>query len=49
MSGLSVYEVLFFRTHRTHSDGETTKDECTPLVFRDGVLIGFGDKAYRQL
>jgi hypothetical protein len=45
----AVYEVLFFRTHRIHSDGETTKDECTPLVFRDGVLIGFGDKAYRQL
>ncbi|RVT46419.1 DUF3192 domain-containing protein [Rheinheimera sediminis] len=41
--------VLFYRTHHEHSDGETTKDECTPLVFKNGVLTGWGEKAYRQL
>jgi outer membrane protein assembly factor BamE (lipoprotein component of BamABCDE complex) len=41
--------VLFYRTHHQHSDGETTKDECTPLVFKNGVLTGWGEKAYRQL
>ncbi|MBU1618788.1 MAG: DUF3192 domain-containing protein [Gammaproteobacteria bacterium] len=41
--------VLFYRTHHQHSDGETSKDECTPLVFKNGVLTGWGEKAYRQL
>lgn len=41
--------VLFYRTQHQHSDGETSKDECTPLVFQNGVLTGWGDKAYRQL
>jgi Protein of unknown function (DUF3192) len=41
--------VLFYRTHHENSDGETSKDECTPLVFKNGVLTGWGDKAYRQL
>jgi len=25
--------VLFYRTHRLHKDGLTTKDECTKLIF----------------
>ena len=41
--------VLFYRTHRNHGDGVTTKDECTPLVFKEGRLIGWGDTAYRNL
>lgn len=41
--------VLFYRTHHEHSDGDTSKDECTPLVFKNGVLTGWGEKAYRQL
>lgn len=41
--------VLFYRTHRKHSDGETTRDETTPLVFRNDRLIGWGDKVYREL
>lgn len=40
------YRVLFFRTQHRHSDGETTRDETTPLVFRDDTLIGWGDEAY---
>lgn len=39
--------VLFFRTRHRHSDGETTRDEATPLVFRDDVLVGWGEDIYR--
>jgi hypothetical protein len=42
-------EVLFYRTHRAHGDGMTTKDECTALIFKQGLLVGWGDKAYQQL
>jgi hypothetical protein len=41
--------VLFYRTHRRDGDGVTTKDECTPLVFKNGLLIGWGDAAYQAL
>lgn len=37
--------VLRYRTHRTHSDGDTTRDETTPLVFEDGKLVGIGERA----
>ena len=43
------YQVLFYRTRHKHSDGETTKDECTPLIFVDGVLQSWGQKAYSKL
>jgi len=43
------YKVLFYRTRHKHSDGETTKDECTPLIFKDGKLTSWGDKAYSKL
>jgi outer membrane protein assembly factor BamE (lipoprotein component of BamABCDE complex) len=43
------YQVLFYRTRHKHSDGETTKDECTPLIFVDGVLQSWGQKAYKKL
>lgn len=39
------YRVLRYRTHRSHADGDTTRDETTALVFRDDVLIGIGDAA----
>lgn len=42
-------EVLFYRTNHRHSDGETSKDECTPLVFKKGVLVGWGEKAYQSI
>ena len=29
------FRVLFFRTQHRHSDGETTRDETTPLIFRN--------------
>ena len=37
------FNILFYRTHHTDSDGETTKDETTPLVFENDKLIGWGD------
>ncbi|MBN7796864.1 DUF3192 domain-containing protein [Parahaliea mediterranea] len=40
--------VLFFRTQRRHSDGDTTRDETTPLVFRDDTLVGWGEDVYRD-
>lgn len=43
------YQVLFYRTQHMHSDGETTKDECTPLIFSEGKLTSWGDKAYSKL
>jgi hypothetical protein len=42
-------QVLFYRTEHKRSDGRTTKDECTPLVFINGQLHSWGDKAYQQL
>jgi len=42
-------QVLFYRTHRVHKDDLTTKDECTPLIFKQGGLVSWGDNALRQL
>ncbi|MBU2977846.1 DUF3192 domain-containing protein [Alteromonas sp. C1M14] len=47
--GDHAYRILFYRTNRTMDDGMTTKDECTPLIFEDGVLVGWGDSAYQYL
>lgn len=41
-------QVLYYRTQRHTGDGITTKDECTPLVFKNGQLIGWGDSAYQN-
>ena len=43
------YRVLFYRTQRRHSDGDTTRDETTPLVFRNDSLIGWGDEVYASV
>lgn len=44
-----LVEVLFYRTQRVHGDGKTSKDECTALVFKQGKLIGWGDRAYNSI
>ncbi|CUS49290.1 MAG: Protein of unknown function (DUF3192) [Idiomarinaceae bacterium HL-53] len=41
--------VLFYRTHHVTSDGVTTRNETTPLIFRADKLIAWGDTAYRDL
>lgn len=41
-------QLLYYRTQHRNSDGETTKDECTPLVLVDGVVVGWGEMAVQQ-
>lgn len=40
--------VLHYRTHHSHSDGKTTRDETTPLVFIDDQLVGWGEMAIEK-
>ncbi|KPZ67510.1 MULTISPECIES: DUF3192 domain-containing protein [Shewanella] len=42
------FQIMFYRTHHVKSDGITTKDECTPLLFKDGKLIAWGQETYDQ-
>ncbi|GGI94426.1 DUF3192 domain-containing protein [Shewanella hanedai] len=44
----NTIQVLFYRTHHMKSDGETTRDECTPLLFKDQKLIAWGEGTYQQ-
>lgn len=41
--------VLFYRTQHKRSDGETTRDETTPLVFENDRLVGWGSSVYEDL
>lgn len=43
------YRVLFYRTQRMKGDGNTSKDECTPILFVDGKLVGFGETALNSI
>lgn len=38
------YRILYYRTQHRKSDGETTKDETTPLIFKNDKLIGWGEE-----
>lgn len=40
--------VLFYRTHHVRSDGVTTRDETTPLLFREDALYAWGETAYEE-
>ena len=42
------YLILRYRTHHRNSDGETSTDETTPLVFEDGLLTGWGESAMKS-
>lgn len=42
----TAIQVLYYRTHRTSGDGKTSKDECTPVVFNNGKVTGWGDTAF---
>jgi hypothetical protein len=42
------FQVMFYRTQHMKSDGFTTQDECTALLFRNGLLIAIGNSAYEQ-
>lgn len=45
LQGDDNYRILFYRTQHEHSDGETSKDETTPLIFKNDRLIGWGKDA----
>jgi len=47
--GNDTYQVLYYRTQRIDGDGVTTKDECTPLVFKNTALVGWGETAYNMI
>lgn len=40
--------VYLYRTHHVKSDGVTTRDETTPLIFRNERLIAWGEPAYQE-
>ncbi|MFT5452663.1 MAG: hypothetical protein ACI9N9_002157 [Enterobacterales bacterium] len=40
--------VLFYRTQHIKSDGITTTDECTAMLFENNQLIAWGQSAYQQ-
>lgn len=46
LNGKSVI-ILFYYTQRKWADGSETKDECTPVVFENGQLVGWGDEFYK--
>jgi len=40
--------IWFYYTDWDWADAAITKSECTPLVFEDGILLGWGQKFYRN-
>ena len=42
------YQLLFYRTHHVSADGITTRDECTPLLFKNNILIAWGAETLQQ-
>jgi hypothetical protein len=47
--GDEQYQILWYRTQRRDGDGVTTKDECTPLVFKNSELVGWGETALNRI
>ncbi|GAB0108895.1 DUF3192 domain-containing protein [Pseudoalteromonas distincta] len=46
--GELVLQIVFYRTQHITSDGITTMDECTGLLFKNGSLILWGPSAYNK-
>lgn len=40
-----VYQIAYYRTKHVKSDGITTQDECTGLLFKNKQLIFWGKEA----
>lgn len=40
-----IYQLLYYRTHRSAPDGITTADECTALLFKNRLLVAIGNDA----
>lgn len=47
-SGATLLQLAYYRTHRALSDGLTTKDECTALLYIDRQLVAIGADAERR-
>lgn len=41
-------DVWFYYVETKWYDGLATQDECMPLIFKDGVLSGWGNKYYND-
>ncbi len=41
-------DVWYYYVETVWVDGLTTRDECMPVVFEDGKLIGWGNRFYTQ-
>lgn len=46
--GEKSIQVMFYRTQHMESDGITTADECTPLLFEDDILVAWGEGVYQS-
>ncbi len=44
----NVWQIIFYRTQHVKSDGITTIDECTGLLFKNGQLVLWGPSAYES-
>ena len=44
----STPDVWYYFIQTVWMDGLTTEDECMPLVFEDGRLVGWGNPFYTQ-
>jgi hypothetical protein len=45
-TGDDVWQIVFYRTQHIKSDGITTIDECTGLLFNNGELVLWGPSAH---
>ncbi|SFD52817.1 DUF3192 domain-containing protein [Pseudoalteromonas denitrificans] len=43
------YRVMYYRTSRQHHDSVTSKDETTPLIFKNNKLIAWGHDALSKI
>jgi hypothetical protein len=48
MVGSNTYQLMYYRTKRDISDGITTKQECTALLFKNQQLIALAEQAVQQ-
>jgi hypothetical protein len=42
------FQVMFYRTQHIKSDGITTQEECTALLFKNEALFAIGKSAYER-
>jgi outer membrane protein assembly factor BamE (lipoprotein component of BamABCDE complex) len=40
--------VFYYYTLRKREDGRMTREECTPVIFDDDGVVGWGDEYYRR-